>query len=297
MRLEEAKEIIACLPAGKTRFYYFKDRYALLLLGLFVESPKAKRDVKASGLGRLLEKPTVRAAIRRATPPLLSAEVFEGYWPGDYECYLLTLGTWGSKNRHRDQVSRPGYNLVLQLNFSSRHDEPYTRLLQPDERHPYEYSLHPVNGKQLRTLAWSRLDVDLDAGEALIEEIQTDWIRGALSDRRLADQRADDNVVRYVDEVLAPHIPVWDEAMLAATIWFLRRELGISTIFYHTYESGAALKRIRYGRPPRSVYTRLPRKFCFAETASKPSFLAGTRKPGKARRLVQRARFRVLTLQ
>lgn len=27
------------------------------------------------------------------------------------------------------------------------------------------------------TLAWSRIDFDFDTGEALIEEIQSDWVR------------------------------------------------------------------------------------------------------------------------
>ena len=36
MQLTDVQEIIACLPKCKTPFWYFKDRYALLLLGLAV---------------------------------------------------------------------------------------------------------------------------------------------------------------------------------------------------------------------------------------------------------------------
>jgi hypothetical protein len=66
----------------------------------------------------------------------------------------------------------------------------------------------------------------------------------------------------------------WAEAMLAATIWFLREELGIKTIFYHTFDSGCRLKGIEDTLPPRSLYTVLPKKFCFEETDRLPGFLA-----------------------
>ncbi len=294
MQLVEVQEIIDCLPKGKTRFYYFRDRYALLLLSLFTISPVRKREMAGSHLGRLLQKPTVQAAIRQAKASVLTAEIFNAYWPRDYECYFLTLSTWGSRNRSRDQVSRQGYNLVLQLNFSSKHDEPYKKLLQPGKYHPYECSCHPVNGGAYRTLAWSRLDIDLAAGEALVEEVQTDWIREALFDRKHATDEWGKVIARYVDDVLQPHVRVWDEAMLAATIWFLRQELGISAIFYHTYESGAVLKRITYGKPPRSVYTSLPKKFCFSETASRPAFLRSKLKSARAKRAIEQSMFRVL---
>ena len=50
--------------------------------------------------------------------------------------------------------------------------------------------------------------------------------------------------------------------MLAAAIWFIRCALGITQIYYHSYDSGRMLKRIR-SHPPRSLYTTLPRKFRF----------------------------------
>ena len=61
--------------------------------------------------------------------------------------------------------------------------------------------------------------------------------------------------------------------MLAATLWFLYVELGIQRIYYHAYESGCVLKHINSTKPPRSLYTELPRKFCFEKTTQAPEFL------------------------
>ena len=306
MKRDDALEIIECLPKGRTRFLYFKDRYALLLLSLAVSKPVTKSELGRSAFGKLIDKPVVKSALRKHGKEILFAEVFDAHWPLDYECYLLSLGVWGSKDRRWDQTSRSGHNLVLQLNFSSKHDEPYRRLIDPDREHPFEFSCHPVSMGKLRTLAWSRLDIDLSSGEALIEEIQNDWIRYALQARKLADGEREtfvycglemrkDDVIRYFDSTLQPHVGFWDEAMLSAAIWFLREELGIRTIYYHTHESGAALKKITYRLPPRSLYTKLPRKFCFTETTERPCFLPRKGKTMRSNKLLEQARFRVMS--
>ena len=199
------------------------------------------------------------------------------------------------------QTSRPGKNLVLQLNFSGRHNQPYYRLMQPAEGHLFQPDYHPASHKE-PTLAWARLDIDLDAGEALIEEIQNDWIREALwwrwrlqapgrlrspLRRRLLWRclgTPDADVRRlhlYVDTVLRPHIGIWDEAMMTAALWFLREELGIRRIFFHTFDGGNRLKALRYRLPPRSIYTRLPKRFCFRKTSDVPSFLMTHRRVRK----------------
>ena len=135
-------------------------------------------------------------------------------------------------------------------------------------------------------MAWARIDLDLQQGEALIEEIQNDWLRSVTDDYRWArriGKAADKPLLcadcsvrelrQYHDEVLLPYIKIWDEAMLAAALWFLRQEIGIKQVWYHHYETGVALKRITYTRPPRSVYTDLPKKFCFQATQDAPGFL------------------------
>ena len=76
-----------------------------------------------------------------------------------------------------------------------------------------------------------------------------------------------------MEKVLKPQTRKWPETMLTATLWFLLKELGIRTIFYHTHDSGSELKRIRDDFPPRSIYTDLPKKFCFRITHNGPLFI------------------------
>lgn len=66
---------------------------------------------------------------------------------------------------------------------------------------------------------------------------------------------------------------LWDEAMLASAIWFLKEEIGITRIYYHTFEFGSQWKCITGMQPPRSLYTRLPDRFCFEKTRQVPHFL------------------------
>ena len=62
--------------------------------------------------------------------------------------------------------------------------------------------------------------------------------------------------------------------VLAAAISFLRRELAVERIFYHTYESEFHMKDFDdCWHPPRSLYSRLPRRFCFERTEEAPDFV------------------------
>lgn len=144
-------------------------------------------------------------------------------------------------------------------------------------------------------MAWARLDIDLERGEALIEEIQSDWIKLALEGqtemetqvRDLAQQQhlifqeargveiSGRRMHDYMNHVLADHMHMWEEAMMMAALWFLRKELGIANIFYHEYTSGLFMKGFETGwsAPPKSLYTRLPPKFCFTPSTLGPDFL------------------------
>ena len=62
--------------------------------------------------------------------------------------------------------------------------------------------------------------------------------------------------------------------MLAASLWFLREEIGIRRVWFHDHKTGQLLKRIGDRMPPRSLYSRLPRKFCFRKVTDSPEFLA-----------------------
>ncbi|MGB0839686.1 MAG: hypothetical protein ACPGXL_06075, partial [Chitinophagales bacterium] len=147
---------------------------------------------------------------------------------------------------------------------------------------------------KINTLAWARLDLDLDTGEALIEEVQSDWARHVSDDAKLIKNRvkkaADKkeyfdwnkpfykhcsykSFLEYYTKYCEAHVKLWQEAIVAATIWFLRNELGIRRIFYHHYETSLKLKQLQDWKPPRSIYTKLPKRFCFQLTKDYPSFL------------------------
>ena len=232
----------------------------------------------------------------------------DAHWREPWFPFLLTVWLWGDDHwSSYEQTSRPGYNLVLRLNFSQHHDRRFEQWFKPY----YQWGslngfyLHPVLGTRKRhyfrhTLAWARLDIDLEQGEALIEEIQTDWVREAMAERRTLArcdrcERESNHPVchkaaaarRYLDEVLSPYARIWDEAMLSAALFFLHEELGLHRIWYHTWQTGNACKGIAPDfAPPRSLYQRLPRHFCFTETERMPQILqnrASQRRLRKAR--------------
>ncbi len=63
---------------------------------------------------------------------------------------------------------------------------------------------------------------------------------------------------------------------MSAAIGFLVEEIGISQIWYHDSDTGVRMKRIEWSKPPRSLYTKLPRSFCFEKTSQVPEFLMPT---------------------
>jgi len=295
MKPHEVREIVQCLPKGKTPFHYYKDRYALWLLSQYVGNGKKVREVKSSTYGRLLQKPILRGALGQCASGTITADNVLSASGLRQEAYHLGLGAWGGRTNRRNryyQTSRPGKNIVLQLNFTSKHNALHDRVFNPTSAgHPLECRYHPIATRKQRTMAWSRCDVDLRNGEALIEEIQNDWLRYAEWEpgyvrRMSATRRANYfkrfyredvrriDMRRYFVEALRPHRAIWDEAMLTATLWFLREELGIHRIYYNTWDTGCRFKGIsRDYAPPRSLYTNLPRRFCFEETPEPPTFL------------------------
>jgi hypothetical protein len=306
-------EICECISLHDRLFHYFKDRYALMLLSYVMGDRKSLRELRESNFGRLLDKPVLRNIVRRLPDGRLTRAALDTAWPASIEAFHLSLGSWGNSGHNHVsyyQTSRAGKNLVLRLDFSAKHNRQYHRLLEPSGGHPFELHSHPISGDGAHTMAWARIDVDLEAGEALIEEIQNDWIRMAIRDRNAmaawTDEQREGSAYHrngssyrvrqldlYIETVLRPYIDIWDEAMLAAAIWFLREELGIRRIFYHTFESGIELKRIAGPSPPRSLYTSLPRRFCFREVNQKPAFLANlSLKPpaGNVRRMKPKRR-------
>lgn len=307
MKLEEVRWLRAALPHGRTLYRYYKDRYSPQLLRYAVPATTPVQALRATSLAGLLQKPRVRELLARCDGRLSPALLQQADGDSADECYVLSLGAWRGV-----QTSRCGCNLVLQLNFARSHDAPFRHLVRPEEGvDPFNYGAHPVLDDVRRerryTLAWSRIDVDLDAGEALVEEVQSDWVRQAVAVQRVASRLTVDTMrqrfgvnadaarmQRYRDALLARHAALWDEAMLSATLFFLREELGIRRIYYHTPASGQWLKGIRDRLPPRSLYTDLPRRFCFRETDAFPGFLARARRVARLRRAHPDLRLQVL---
>jgi hypothetical protein len=294
MDLSAVEEIMDYLPKERTLFHYHQDRYALMLLGWAAGDGCRVDRLKRSPFAPLLEKPVVKQALAACGGGEVDRASLEAAWGAQCNTFLLTLGSWGSGDRSWDQTSRKGHNLVLRLNFNQSHDRAFRQLVKPGMLHPFRYYGHPVMHQGEReywreTLAWARMDIDLDRGEALIEEIQSDWVRlvNAVAQainkgrgHRLGKERIGgepEQVRAYAEEVFTPYRKLWDQAMLAAAIRFIRDELGLKRIWYHSWEGGNRLKKLDYSQPPRSLYTQLPRRFCFRKTEEAPGFLARTR--------------------
>ncbi len=271
------KFVLEVLPDSRTVFHDFADRYAVVLLRHNLGSePVPIADLKKSHLAPLLSKPIVRQTLADIGRPWLLADDFRNVWPVETDAYRLTLSTWPSLSRKPKrtwhQVTRTGWSLVLQLNLPVSHRRSLDSTVS-DWENQMGYSPHPVADLPELTLAWARLDLDFDTNEALIEEIQSDWVKDV---KLWASCRWDENHKawnEYFDEYLKPRARKWPETMLTATLWFLLEELGIRTVLYHTHDSGARLKSIAGGEPPRSLYVDLPRKFCFRSTHYGPRFL------------------------
>ena len=312
MDINTAKEVIACLPEGKTQFSYYKDRYAAFILSQVIDKECAISALKQSTYSGLLNKLMIKEIIAKSGGGILQQDQLDMAWSKSAEPFLLTLDTWGHKDRSWDQVSRTEYNIVLQLNFSNKHDLLFRKQLKPEKNHSFNYFGHPVMRKGERnlfreTLAWARIDFDFNTNEALIEELQTDWLRIA---RRLLKQvekgstrfylyginTTPEKLKNYLESVLMSYGKIWDEAMLTAAIQFIHQELGISKIYLHTADTGAAVKKIKNTPPPRSLYSSLPRKFCFSQTEKAPEFLYQSRAFRRLEKKLGGTQWNVITL-
>ncbi|OZG74525.1 hypothetical protein BTA51_05865 [Hahella sp. CCB-MM4] len=284
------REVMGSLPKERTLFWYFKDRYAPYLLQKELEErgPRTVGELKRCRFAKLLQKTVCKPLVSQAGNRPVMANEFAAIWPEVSKPYVLTVDKWGGlTDFHWNQTSVPGWNLVLQMNFSNEHDHEYRCLFGKDFDH-FEFYSHPVHRGKRNTLAWARIDLDFNEGVALIEEIQTDWIREARDAFKDATEarKAKKNTFKlwsdeldvgrmctYYERVLTSHTEQWAEAMLTAAVSFIRDELGFKTIFYHSYETGKSLKHIGRRGPPRSLYTELPKKFCFEETDQGPQFV------------------------
>lgn len=296
MKAKDLREVIACLPEGRTLFRYAKDDYAFRLLCRVAGRFETLDELRKSSFGKLLEKPPVKDWMASGSSHHWFGPGF-GIGRAGEQVYRLSLDEWGDDDSTWvwDQTSRRGKSLVLQLNLSRRHETALRKLTGEGASDPFYSSSHPVRTGQNATLAWARIDFDLTTGDALIEEIQSDRVRdvrylmslrpcrkcGLIHFDHFRWERR--RVEQFWSYEMRHHDRMWEEAMLSASLDFLFDELGMRRVFYHTFETGCHLKGIDGTPPPRSLYTTLPRKFCFRETGELPDFLAKVR--NKKRRL------------
>lgn len=315
MKLQTAKDIISCLPRGHTPFFYGQDDYSIYLLSEHIRANGGAshvRELKKSPLAALLQKPVIKQIIAKTeqlTPDLLDTYLCEKS-PLNLS---LTLDTWGcdcGSDCTYSQTSRPGHNLVLQLNWEApaarKIVRKFNQLLEIDN---FCAVGHPAR-QDIPTVAWIRIDCDFDSGEALIEEIQSDWIRdlreslSELNDKKenkptkqkskkLQRLTKRERYWRNAENYLSK---TWSEAALTAAIRFIREDLGMNQIYYHTFDTGCLLKGLAegYSQPPRSLYTDLPRKFGMQKTHYTPSFLHKSDRYRSAKQKFERIEFYTL---
>ncbi len=238
-----AEGILAPFAGREVVFRYFKDRYALQLLAYAAAEGRSLSEMRCGRFRPLLQKPAVRAVLADRGGRGADWHLLDTFFPKPTEDYTLTFGLWGDdEDSTWYQTTRPGFNVVVQLNFPRVHDRAYRRYVAPRGSDPFAFEWHPIHDGGRQTLAWSRLDLDLDRGEALIEEIQSDWVRCATRAAEdalfslvegdfeppawLDGARCDAlQLFRYVEHVLSNHRRWWSEAMLAASLWVLREHL------------------------------------------------------------------------
>ena len=105
------------------------------------------------------------------------------------------------------------------------------------------------------------------------------WIR-----RMFGPLEGGANGVGRYRNTLWGHERRWAEVTLSAALWVLVEMLRVRTVYMHTPESGEILKNIFGTWPPRSLYSDLPRRFCFTRTSQRPRMVSGNRMERKTKR-------------
>ena len=288
MKSQLLDEVIACLPTGKTHYRYFQGAYASRILSMLMPEKAELHTIKQTRFKRFLEHKTIKPIVALSGNGVLDRTSINASWLEPSEPFLLNVSRWGGRGE-RDwyQTSRGGENLVLQLNLPVQHQRQFTRWVDPFGGSSLNgtWSSHPVQTEIEKpsfreTLAWSRIDLDFDTNEALIEEVQSDATRNVL---RMAKRYKACNCSECIEKLkyvkwFERYQKLWSEALLCATVEFIHQELGIERIFMHTANSGWRVKKMsKTWHAPRSLYSDLPKKFAFKRTFAAPEFLLQTR--------------------
>lgn len=274
-------------------FHYYPDRESAWLLAQLMPEAASVRDLRVAPFAKLLDRPSIKPLVAQSGGVLQRSDVLAlarcdwskpavaevAYGPAarTFERSLTDWGTdvddygWG-------QISRPGGNLVVQVNFPAEHQALFYQHMPHDRRKDLEMPMHPIRENRTPTMAWVRVDLCLETGVALVEEVQSDWFRElswliGQAERNKARSRDLRNYQAYQKAVLARFGKDWAKATLLAALVLLREELGLREVYMHQAWSGPKLKRIAGTAPPKSLYTALPSWFCFEPTQEAPAFL------------------------
>ncbi len=275
--------------------WYCPGSYAYWLLADAIGDGCAIKTLREKSVSRLLQRQDIKAVLAQCGDGVLRPSQLPNSWNHDAFPLVLSLGIWGGYDApYWYQTSRPGYNLVLRFDFAGDH---MAELHKRFGRYGWLFNSanHPVashNNRKRETLAWARLDIDLETNEVLIEELQSDWVRDAQfaakhgwrSDNRWITAT---EAAAYYKQVLKPIQASWQEAVLSGTLGFIRDELQVQNVFYHDTRTGPALKRMGYSKPPRSLYQDLPKRFCMSTTDIAPTLLL---RHSRCRRVLKKIR-------
>ncbi len=301
MERESINEIISCLPSGETRFYYAPERSTCDLLRYHIGHSMAISELKRSAFAKLLQRPVMKQIVAGCGDGRIHSQQL-AWTPEHSYLFLLSLDSYGEDEGQYvrfSQLIRRGHNLVLQINLSCEHDIYYQELIQCHRQKPFAYLSHPVH-QDYNSLAWTRLDIDLDTGEAFIEEIQSDFVRLVARVAKGYTKEKDGwlyryseyneclglyhNVKHYIEHVAAPYLQHWQDVSMLATIWFLKEELGIHDIYMHNHQT---VNKVKECEAPRSLYHDLPKRFCFQQSKAVPTFLRQSTSP-KTRKVINK---------
>lgn len=306
MNKQMIEELLYYLSDQRKTYTYFKDKYCMFLLQNMMTENMTASQLKKGQYSHFCNKPVIKNWLAQYGSHKLDPKMLTALWQSKLYHFNITLGRWGGDHPSWQQTCRKGYNLVLQLNFTKSHDRFYDKVTIDDSQ-PFIYGGHPVH-KERNTLGWSRIDISDDWSEVLIEEIQNDWLREAqhVFNRLLASKNDEcyhryginpkhDLFKKYYDKTIKPLMKIWDEAILCATLEFLHKDIGVKNIYYYDYDTGSKLKSYCY--PPRSLYTKLPKKFGFETVTQAPQFIADDKYSARKLKRIASPQWHYLSLE
>lgn len=260
----------------QTEFNKF-NRVLTELKRLLPISPKELRQ-KNPRLAALCRDLIAFAGGKQLTPELVAS--FESDMPK--EKYPVDYTVWRSPLQRSVKSKTPQLviNILASEQLLAKMQEDGTYDLFDKINQTSKESTHPYVKDQL---GWIRVELNPEEKYILVDEVQTDHMNAI--DRIRSETYQGKSYAEYImqskgftpeqfESYLAKfknHIrDFYDIAM--DTIGQFAKANGYEKIFYHTYESGKALK---HNAPPASIYTDLPAKHFFAPTEETPFGLQG----------------------